>query len=74
MPRYGARAVAADGMVHIPVNSCHRIRVTRQGPHPGSRIIGTRTEDAAAIDPAGRTVVTAEGALIDVATGRRRKR
>ncbi|MCX5094308.1 hypothetical protein OOK36_36690 [Streptomyces sp. NBC_00365] len=73
MPRYGARAVAADGMVHTAVNTCDRIRVTRQGPHPGSRI-GTRTEDAAAIDPAGRTVVTAEGALIDVATGRRRKR
>jgi WD40 repeat protein len=72
-PRYGARAVAADGTVHTAVNTRDGIRVTRQGPHPGSRIIGTRTEDAVAIDPAGRTVVTAEGALIDVGTGRRRK-
>ncbi|QUW78283.1 hypothetical protein SMIR_03265 [Streptomyces mirabilis] len=72
-PRYGARAVAADGTVHTAVNTRDGIRVTRQGPHPGSRTIGTRTEDAIAIDPAGRTVVTAEGALIDVGTGRRRK-
>nr|QIZ02073.1 WD40 repeat domain-containing protein [Streptomyces sp. S1D4-11] len=72
-PRYGARAVAADGTVHIAVNTRDGIRVTQQGPHPGSRTIGTRTEDAIAIDPAGRTVVTAEGALIDVGTGRRRR-
>jgi hypothetical protein len=26
-------------MVHTAVNTCDRIRVTRQGPHPGSRII-----------------------------------
>ncbi|MEU2744220.1 hypothetical protein ABZ656_55670 [Streptomyces sp. NPDC007095] len=72
-PRYGARAVAADGTVHIAVNTREGIRVTRQGPHPGSRTIGTRTEDAIAIDPAGRTVVTAEGALIDVGTRSRKK-
>ncbi|MFF2518975.1 WD40 repeat domain-containing protein [Streptomyces sp. NPDC058086] len=59
--------------MHTAVNTRDGIRVTRQGPHPGSRTIGTRTEDAIAIDPAGRTVVTAEGALIDVGTGRRRR-
>ncbi|WP_369250316.1 hypothetical protein [Streptomyces sp. R41] len=71
--RPAVRAVAADGTVHTAVNTRYGIRVTRQGPHPGSHVIGKRTEGPAAIDPAGRTVVTLEGVLIDVATGRRRQ-
>ncbi|GGN87681.1 hypothetical protein GCM10011579_080740 [Streptomyces albiflavescens] len=67
------RAVAADGTVHTAVSTRDGIRVTRQGAQPGSHVIGERTEGPAAIDPAGRTVVTFEGVLIDVATGRRRQ-
>ncbi|MET7784525.1 hypothetical protein ABZU94_26055 [Streptomyces mirabilis] len=67
------RAVAADGTVHTAVSTRDGILVTRQGAHPVSHVVGRRSEGPAAIDPAGRTVVTAEGVLIDVATGRRRQ-
>ncbi|MFF2124420.1 hypothetical protein ACFVW1_03280 [Streptomyces olivochromogenes] len=71
--RPAVRAVAADGTVHTAVSTRDGIRVTRQGAHPVSRVVGRRSEGPAAIDPAGRTVVTAEGVLIDVETGRRRR-
>lgn len=80
---YSVRAVAADGTVHTAVSTRDGIRVTQQGHHSGARstgsrstgtrTIGTRTEAPAAIDPAGHTVLTDEGVLIDVSTGRRRK-
>ncbi|MER5908166.1 hypothetical protein ABT150_50585 [Streptomyces mirabilis] len=71
--RPAVRAVAADGTVHTAVSTRDGILVTRQGAHPVSHVVGRRSEGPAAIDPAGRTVVTAEGVLIDVATGRRRQ-
>ncbi|KUN49020.1 hypothetical protein AQJ27_05125 [Streptomyces olivochromogenes] len=71
--RPAVRAVAADGTVHTAVSTRDGIRVTRQGAHPVSHVVGRRSEGPAAIDPAGRTVVTAEGVLIDVETGRRRR-
>ncbi|MFK0024472.1 hypothetical protein [Streptomyces sp. NPDC090798] len=71
--RPAVRAVAADGTVHTAVSTRDGIRVTRQGAHPVSHVVGRRSEVPAAIDPAGRTVVTAEGVLIDVATGSRRQ-
>jgi WD40 repeat protein len=66
------RAVATDGTVHTAVSTREGIRVTRQGAPPVSHVVGKRSEGPAAIDPAGRTVMTAEGVLIDVATGGRR--
>ncbi|MFD6999324.1 hypothetical protein ACFWA5_24385 [Streptomyces mirabilis] len=71
--RPAVRAVAADGTVHTAVSTRDGILVTRQGAHPVSHVVGRRSEGPAAIDPAGRTVVTAEGVLIDVATGGRRQ-
>ncbi|MFF1745453.1 WD40 repeat domain-containing protein [Streptomyces mirabilis] len=71
--RPAVRAVAADGTVHTAVSTRDGILVTRQGAHPVSHVVGRRSEGPAAIDPAGRTVVTAEGVLIDVATGSRRQ-
>ncbi|MFF3655017.1 nSTAND1 domain-containing NTPase [Streptomyces olivochromogenes] len=71
--RPAVRAVAADGTVHTAVGTRDGIRVTRQGAHPVSHVVGGRSEGPAAIDPAGRTVVTAEGVLIDVETGGRRR-
>ncbi|MFI6488494.1 WD40 repeat domain-containing protein [Streptomyces sp. NPDC050564] len=67
------RAVAVDGTVHTAVGTRKGIRVVRRGPHPGSRTVGTRTDSPSAIDATGRTVVTVEGVLIDVATGGRRQ-
>ncbi|MEU9543644.1 hypothetical protein [Streptomyces mirabilis] len=71
--RPAVRAVAADGTVYIAVNTRDGILVTRQGAHPVAHVVGRWSEGPAAIDPAGRTVVTAEGVLIDVATGSRRQ-
>ncbi|WP_432190107.1 hypothetical protein [Streptomyces sp. Tue6028] len=70
---HAARAVAADGSVHIAVGVRDGIRVVRQGTRPGARTVRTGDDDPRAIAPSGRTVLTAEGVLIDVASGGRRK-
>jgi WD40 repeat protein len=63
--------VARDGTVFTAVNTNRGIEVRRRGARPRSWTVGTPQMAAAAIAPSGRTVLTQDGDLIDVPTGRR---